>query len=262
MSTVVKKSTTGAAKVSVKWLDAYNRDGYFIFPQLLPAELVKELSAAAEALTQQVGPLVNENPRVRVDQTKQGVRIRKVEPLIDISEPFARLSRNPLVTGLLETLFGEAPVLFEDKLNYKYPEGGSEFQMHQDWFYWQDFSPRLTTALIYLDDATAENGCLEVIPGWHTRGLLHSNSAATYKERQKMAAEVWQDQVPTLAPGKAGTVLLFSCMTPHMSKANLSNKARRAIILTYNPVSDGAHYEDAAGKGRDAARAWVTAATK
>ena len=44
--------------------------------------------------------------------------------------------------------------------------------MHQDYSYWQDYSPQLTTALIYIDRATEENGCLEVVPGWHKKGLL------------------------------------------------------------------------------------------
>jgi hypothetical protein len=52
------------------------------------------------------------------------------------------------------------------------------------------------------------------------------------------------------APGPPGTVILFSAFTPHASAPNFSDHPRRAIILTYNPTSDGDVYEERYGKRR------------
>ena len=54
-------------------------------------------------------------------------------------------------------------------------------------------------------------------------------------------------------PGPPGTMILFSAFTPHASAPNLSDRPRRAIILTYNPASDGDVYEKRYGMRRRAA---------
>ena len=40
-----------------------------------------------------------------------------------------------------------------------------------------------------------------------------------------------------------GDVLLFGGYTPHRSEANQSNKSRRAVFLTYNPLFQGNLHE-------------------
>jgi ectoine hydroxylase-related dioxygenase (phytanoyl-CoA dioxygenase family) len=59
--------------------------------------------------------------------------------------------------------------------------------------------------------------------------------------------------------GAPGTVILFSCLTPHRSGPNRSREPRRALIFTYNPAVDGDAYEATSGAGRDRARAWLAA---
>jgi ectoine hydroxylase-related dioxygenase (phytanoyl-CoA dioxygenase family) len=58
-------------------------------------------------------------------------------------------------------------------------------------------------------------------------------------------------------PGPPGTVVLFSCFTPHRSGPNRSETPRRALILTYNPAADGDGYEPTSGAARDRARVWL-----
>ena len=42
----------------------------------------------------------------------------------------------------------------------------------------------------------------------------------------------------------AGDVLIFHCLTPHESSPNRSDQERRAIIFSYNPLSDGNVYRE------------------
>jgi ectoine hydroxylase-related dioxygenase (phytanoyl-CoA dioxygenase family) len=165
------------------------------------------------------------------------------------------------MVGLFRALFdGDTPVLFEDKLNYKHPSIGSPFPMHQDYSYWQDYSPRLTSALIYVDAATVENGCLEVVPGCHRHGLLERTQVDVGAAIDHYIPETVLDpalSVPVAGP--PGTVVLFSCFTPHRSGPNRSETPRRALILTYNPAADGDAYEATSGAARDRASAWLRA---
>lgn len=240
-------------------LQQYDRDGFIVLEDWFDEATVQTFSQAADELLENIGPIVYGNPRIQVDQIGETTRVRQVYPVIDISETFARLAQDARLLDPFRSLFNDEPVLFEDKLNYKYPSGGSPFPMHQDYSYWQDYSPQLTTVLIYLDRATEENGCLEVVPGWHKKGLLPI-------ERIKVGQSI-DDYVspkvldPSLAikvPASAGTMILFTCYTPHSSAPNLSAYPRRAMILTYNPARDGSGYEATSGAHLKKIQAWLS----
>lgn len=222
----------------------YETDGFLILREHLNAATVAALAEGAEALAGRVGPIQPGTPRIQVDQIAGEYRLRMIEPVVDLSETFARLAADERVMGPFASLFGEPPVLFEDKLNYKQPKGGSPFPMHQDYPYWKNYSPRLISALIYIDEATEANGCLEVARGRHKEGLLpdHAVPVGMMTDSHCLAEPIDPAQIVKV-PGPPGTMLLFSAFTPHASAPNLSDRPRRAIILTYNPASDGDVYE-------------------
>ena len=238
----------------------YTKDGFLVLPGYFDSQTVEAVSQAAEEVLECVGPLVPDNPRVQVDQMGDQVGVRQAYPVIDLSETLARLASDERIVGLFRSLFnGDTPLLFEDKLNYKHPQVGTPFPMHQDYSYWQDYSPQLTSALIYIDEATAENGCLEVVPGWHTKGLLDRSEVQVGLVRDhQIVAEALDPALAVTIPGKPGTLILFSCLTPHTSAPNRSDKPRRALILTYNPAADGGRYEATSGRAREGANAWMS----
>ena len=64
-------------------------------------------------------------------------------------------------------------MLFTEKLNVKRARHGGPIVLHQDFPYWEPLTPvasRIATAMVFLDDATIDNGCLEVAPGTHKVG--------------------------------------------------------------------------------------------
>ena len=226
----------------------YETDGFLVLPEHLDPQTVAELVRGAEELAGRVGPIQPGTPRIQVDLIGEEYRLRMIEPVVDRCETFARLAADERITGPFHSLFGERPVLFEDKVNYKQPKGGTPFPMHQDFPYWQNYSPRLTSALIYIDEATEANGCLEVARGWHNKGLLpdHAVQVGVMTDSHCLSEPIDPAQVVKV-PGPPGTMILFSAFTPHASAPNLSDRPRRAIILTYNPASAGDSYEERYG---------------
>jgi ectoine hydroxylase-related dioxygenase (phytanoyl-CoA dioxygenase family) len=189
---------------------------------------------------------------VRIDLIDGKARPKKIEPLIDVSPEFARLAADPRIVGIMSSIFGKAPVLFEDKLNYKYPRGGGEFALHQDRWYWQNIPAEIVSILIYMDDATAENGCLEVYPRSQRQGLFEMHP------KKGIPHGLFAGSEPVKAIGPAGTAIVFDSMTPHLSKENYSEKFRRAIIFSYNPRDDGSFYDVGCGIARDNYRKWMS----
>lgn len=236
----------------------YAEQGYLFMPTALPDAGVDRLIAAVENLADAVGPLLTDNPRIQIEQVREGTRLRLVEPVIDLSPPIRDLTECDEILDPLRSLLGEEPALFEDKVNYKNPGGGTPFPMHQDYAYWTDYPDSLVSVMIYLDEATSENGCLQVVPGKHRQGLL-PNSPQTVGLSTDLIidSDVVSDSELVEAPGAAGSMLLFSCLTPHWSDTNNSDNPRRVIILTYNPASAGNFYDEHEGSLIEKQRQWL-----
>ena len=84
------------------------------------------------------------------------------------------------ISPYLELLTGEKWVLFKDKLNFKWPGGGG-FTCHQDYPAYDLLGPaEHITAMIVIDDATDENGCLQVAENWvQVAHMVQPNSKNT-----------------------------------------------------------------------------------
>jgi ectoine hydroxylase-related dioxygenase (phytanoyl-CoA dioxygenase family) len=96
------------------------------------------------------------------------------------------------------------------------------------------------------------------VPGWHQRGLLERTEMDVGPAKDHyVPAGVLDPALAVKVTGEPGTLILFSCMTPHRSGPNHSDRSRRALILTYNPEIDGNAYQETSGAARDRARAWL-----
>lgn len=92
----------------------------------------------------------------------------------------------------------------------------------------------ILTVWLPLTPATIENGCLQVVPGSHQRGIKDhcvTSAGLTIPERLFAAAEA----VPV--PMRPGSVLLMTQRTVHSSLDNLtSDEVRISMDLRYQPI--------------------------
>jgi len=157
----------------------------------------------------------------------------RVEDFVDHHGGLAAFLEHSQLSGVLERLCGEPTVLFKEKINFKLP-GGSGFEPHQDAPAFTTFGQRYhVTVMIAVDPATEENGCLEVVDGFHGAGLLPQAPDGTL-DRAWADAQVWKP-----IEMDPGDVLIFDSYVPHRSGPNRSRSPRRALYVTYNRASDG-----------------------
>ena len=82
--------------------------------------------------------------------------------------------RDPRFLDPMVTLVGDpTPQLFTEKLNLERPRCGGVNPLHRDHPYWEgvaDDPSRVATAMLFLDDASSENGALQVLPGSRRTG--------------------------------------------------------------------------------------------
>lgn len=158
---------------------------------------------------------------------------------------------NGTITSYLTLLFNEPFVMFKDKINFKWPGGGA-FPPHQDFPAFEFFGPRVhITAMVCIDEATVENGCLQIAQNWKKIKASNINQEALKMGKEILPYEVGGpnhgtiqkeicEQViwlPILA--KPGDVVFFNSFVPHYSEVNQSNVSRRAMFFTFNRLSDG-----------------------
>ena len=101
--------------------------------------------------------------------------IRKIFGFVDYEQRLNAMAAHAGLLGVLERIMGDTPELFQDMALVKPPRFGSEKPWHQDCAYFN--LPEGTTVVgvwVALDAATAENGCLHIIPGSHSEGpMIH-----------------------------------------------------------------------------------------
>ncbi len=91
----------------------------------------------------------------------------------------------------------------------------------------------MLTVWFSLREATAEQGCLAIIPRSHSEGLLHHCPDIWGLE---IPEKVYDRSAAVPMPTKPGDVLFMHKHTCHSSLPNLSNEIRWSYDLRYNPI--------------------------
>ena len=161
-----------------------------------------------------------------------------VEPFAHFDAPLERWGLDARFTDPMVDLLDAPEVeLFTEKLNLKRARHGGPIVLHQDYPYWVDNSENaaeIATAILFLDDATRENGCLEVIPGSHKWGPLVGKGVNDFGKFELDPAAYDLERMRSVEV-PAGSLVMFGSLIVHRSTPNLSDKDRRALLYSYQP---------------------------
>ena len=161
--------------------------------------------------------------------TDTGPQLCRTENFVPFHDDLRELlTRRLAATASL--LLGEPAVLYKEKINYKLA-GGAGYSPHQDAPAYP-FIETHVSCMVAVDDATPDNGCLEVVDGAHTELL-------PMDERGCITAEAVDALNWRAVPLHAGQTLWFHSRTPHRSGPNRTRMNRRALYPTYNAASHG-----------------------
>ena len=246
-------STVHGTRFSAEELDAYERDGYVVRERAFSTDEVAEITEACERLVTTIAAQAKGN-RAKAgsyvfEPHKELAMMLKwegdtdvlhgLEPFAHVSPEMKRWALDPrFIDPMKDICQDEEAVLFTEKLNLKRPRVGGKNPMHQDYPYWidvRDDPSSLATAMLFLDDATLENGCLQVLPGSHHLGVARMRTDADDFGNNEMDPTPFQDStfVPLEVP--AGSVAYFGPLLIHQSATNTSLLERRTLLFSYGP---------------------------
>jgi phytanoyl-CoA hydroxylase len=209
----------------------YDRAGYFVLESALDASSVERVVTELDAFEAARVEELRANPRSPHAAGEPVISdagvITFTANLAARSLSLRNFARHELFLGVAHDLVGSDVRLFWDQAVYKKPEGAREFPWHQDNGYTYVEPQGYVTCWIALTEATEDNGCPWVMPGLHRLGTLahHWTDAGFQCEVDRAAA------VPVPVP--AGSVVVFSSLTPHRTGPNLTTSTRKAYILQY-----------------------------
>ena len=225
-----------------------DRDGFVVLDGVLDADEVAAALAAIDPLEAEVDAYLGTRPDGRLTILERGAITFSVH-LVARSPVLRRLAAHPAIVAICHDLIGDDVNLYWDQAVYKKPEKPRRFPWHQDNGYTFVEPQQYLTCWIALTSATEENGCPWVAPGLHHHGTL------AHRFVEPLGFECFHqppDAVP--APVRAGGIVVFSSLTPHLTGPNVTAAVRKAYILQYAPAGATILDGDPAAGGPGATR--------
>jgi len=225
-------------------LRQYETDGYLFFENLFTPremELLRE-HAFSETMTRSHGAKLEEG--TSVVRMLRGIHLD--DPLFD------RLTRHPRLLVPSRQISNEDVYLYQTRVVVKAGWEGKPFTLypwHQDFSTWylmdRMTAPKPVVIGVFLDEITACNAPLMVVPRSHTRGLLARSTTdpdplgtgQIVMDASMMRSLVSEGGLRALT-GPPGSTFFMHANLVHASNENITPLRRAILYVVYNPLSN------------------------
>lgn len=234
--------TNPLRRLSLAEWEQFQRDGFFVFRQLMSAEIrLQMLAVTLDGVQREIAPVEYEAelryPGAPPSLAAEGGRtIRRLKQAHSRHFVFTQWLCDRALTDRLADLLGPRivmPLAHHNCIMTKQPKFSSDTGWHQDIRYWAFQRPDLISVWISLVPERVENGCLRVIPGSHRMNFDRSRFddqlffRADLPENSKLIAA----SVPVeLDPGD---VLFFHAKTLHAASRNHTTQTKYSVVFTF-----------------------------
>lgn len=222
-------ASTRSGFLSQEQVDRYNTEGYLLLEDALENEQLLKVTDCLDQLASETDMFLKTLKDDRLSIAESGAILFGIHPCLRSEVVKKFISQQPFA-DVCHDLIGPNVRLYWDQLVYKETEKPRIFPWHQDNGYGYVEPQQYLTCWIPLVDVYEGNGCPWVVPKVHRCGTL----AHEYVE--PLGYECFQDH-PDAVPveAKAGSIVIFSSLTPHKTGPNVSEETRKAYIVQYAP---------------------------
>lgn len=223
------------AKLTEPQIEHFQREGYVVLERFFGTKTLADLEQTIQKVTQKALAMDDHRKILELEpQPLDGHTVpRRIFDPFEQHEMFRQVACDENLLGCIESLVGPDIMLQHSKLNMKPPQVGSVVEWHQDLVYLPHTNDSLVTLLVYLDEATETNGCLQVLPRHHTHYFSHELPDGRFAGM--ITEEITDGRYgrPVSLAAPAGSAIFMHCITPHSSLPNQSDRPRRTLIYEY-----------------------------
>lgn len=178
------------------------------------------------------------NEKRRPFRTDVGGTPIRLDAILGRDPIFLKTLRTPAVTDFLQTILGPNVVILRNRHNHATlnRRGDIPFRLHRDVLQW---SRAIITVIVYLEDATVDNGCTHVVPGSQFErfaGMPPDGGGGNWADDHSEYAHLTNQAVPV--PMKAGTVLAIDSLVFHTVGINKTDSSRMSITFAMRSVDE------------------------
>lgn len=224
-------------KISQQQINFFRHNGFLKLPEKIPPKLIKDLkhSLSSEFV----------HPTKPFYKDSEGETV-KIADLYGRGSPFTDLISSKTILDPMENLLGPNIIFTRNRHNHATlnASGANVPRLHRDVLQW---SRTLISLVVYLEEATVENGCTYLIPGSHLFPYVGTpNDGGTWMDEHSVYEDLIEQAIPVPMP--EGGVLIFDGLVFHTVGPNKSGLPRPSIALGYHSVDELEEYGESKQK--------------
>ncbi|MFM2077033.1 MAG: hypothetical protein RJA49_923 [Actinomycetota bacterium] len=206
----------------------FDTDGFVVIEDLVDVATLSDVLDATDVFCAEADAFLASMPDERLFIAEKGA-ITFAPQIALRSDVLRRFVASPAIIAVVHDLVGPDARLYHDQAVYKASEKPRRFPWHQDNGYAFVTPEHYLTIWVALTDVPVEAGCVWAAPGLHRMGTL------THEYADPLGYQLFDEPPvePVAAPVRAGSAVVFSSLTPHLTGPNVSGGMRKAYILQY-----------------------------
>ncbi len=208
----------------------YLEHGYLVLENRIPMARIDAIRAEIERFREIAATMDRSDERIDLEatHTRENPRIRRIKLPHRQLDSVRALMYDDCVLAPVRDLLGPNLRLHTSKLNLKSAGYGAAVEWHQDWAFYPHTNDDILAVGVMLDDMTADNGALMVIPGSHRGPILDHHGKGGFSGAIAASAVDAGRAVALTAP--AGSISLHHVRLVHGSDLNRSSRDRRLLL--------------------------------
>jgi len=230
-------TTTAQRYLTDEQIAGYHRDGYLAVPRLIDAERVAELRRVTDVFVERSRGIARSDAVFDVDPRHSATApiVRRIKNPADHAPLYAWVALESPILDIVTDLLGPSIRFHHSKLNLKGGRVGAPVEVHQDAAFYPHSNDDVLAVGLLLDDATADNGAMAVLPGSH-QGLIYTH----FDKQGHFVGGMRDDDIARLDRSRgvlltlpAGSIHIHHYRLVHWSAPNTSAGDRRLLINAY-----------------------------
>jgi len=230
-------TTTATRYLKDEQIASYHREGYLALPRFLDPDRVEALRRLTDAFVERSRRLARTDAIFDLDprHTAAAPAVRRIKNPADNDPLFLWVTQDSPILDVVSELIGSSIRFHHSKLNLKGSHIGAPVEVHQDAAFYPHSNDDVLAVGLLLDDATAENGAMAVLPRSH-RGPIYTH----YDTQGRFVGCMRDEDIAKLDRSgavlldlPAGSIHIHHYRLVHWSAPNTSPGDRRLLINSY-----------------------------